>query len=668
MHIPLFNEILIVFVLSIAVIFVCHRLKIPVILGFLVTGVLCGPYGFKLVKAVREVEVLAEIGIITLLFTIGIEFSLKRFFEIKKIVLLGGSIQVLLTIFVVFMIGRGFEARFAQALFVGFLFSLSSTAIVLKILQERAEIDTPHGRTSMGILIYQDIIIVPMMLLVPILAGEMKHPGSSFFLFTFKTVGLIVFVYLSAKWLIPYLLYQISRTRSRELFLLAILLICFGFAWLTSSLSLSLALGAFLAGLIVSESEYGYQAIGNILPFRDIFTSFFFLSVGMLLNVDFFLQNPILIISITLGIMFLKTITGGFSTIVLGLPLRTAILAGLALSQVGEFSFILSKTGMSFGLINRDIYQLFLAVSLLSMASTPFIMNFAPSVADFLLKFPLPRKLKTGLSPLKEVKKEIKEDHLIIVGFGVNGKNLARAAKVAGIPYLIVEMNPETVRDEKTKGEPIYYGDATHEAVLQHANIEHARVAMIAISDPAATRRIVNLVRQLNPKICIIVRTRYLKEMKDLYALGADEVIPEEFETSIEIFTRVLRKYLVPRDDTEKLIAEIRAEGYEMLRKPSWTPVSFSELRLDLPEVEVDSLKVGEQSPLLGQTLLQIDLRKRFGITLLAVRRAAKVFSNPGNDMRIWANDVLIVFGTPEKIRGFIPLLGGSKAEEDGRS
>lgn len=664
MHIPLFNEILIVFGLSIAVIFVCHRLKIPVILGFLVTGVLCGPYGFKLVKAVREVEILAEIGVIMLLFTIGIEFSLKRFFEIRKTVLLGGSLQVFMTVLSVYVISRGLGEASPQAVFIGCLFSLSSTAIVLKLLQERAAMDTPYGGTSLGILIYQDIIIVPMMLLTPVLAGGMNDFRGSFPVFLIKALGLILFIYLCAKWLIPSLLHHITKTRSRELFLLTILVICFGFAWLTASLGLSLALGAFLAGLIISESEYSQHTIGHVIPFRDIFTSFFFVSMGMLLNTIFFLKHSLLIVLITLSIILLKAFTGSFAAMLLRLPLRTAVLVGLALSQVGEFSFILSKTGIDFGLINRDFYQFFLAVSLLTMAATPSIIKLSPFLADVVLFLPIPRRIKDGM-PAQEIKKEERKDHLIIVGFGSNGKNLAKAAKVTDIPYVIVEMNPETVRDEKKRGEPIFYGDATQETVLEHTDIDLAKVMMIAISDPAATRRIVDLARRLNPTLYIIVRTRYLKEMKELHSLGANEVIPEEFETSIEIFTRVLRKYLVPRDDIEKFVAEIRAEGYEMLRKPSWMPASSPELRLNLPEVEVSSLKVGEQSPFLGQTLQQIDLRKKYGITLLAVRRAARIFSNPGNEMRIWANDVLIVFGTPEKIRSFIPFLGSQPKEDE---
>jgi len=565
MGIPLLTDIVIILGLSIVVLFVCSHLRIPTIVGFFLTGMLAGPHGLGLIKAVHEVEILAEIGVVLLLFTIGMEFSLKSLLRIKKSILMGGSLQMWLTFLAAFVIAMKLGQSFSESIFLGFLISLSSTAIVLKVIQERAEVDSPHGSTTLGILIYQDVIIVPMMLFTPLLVGATANFGESPLILLTKGVGIIAFVIVSSKWIVPQVLYQIARTRNRELFLLSVVIICFGFAWLFSSAGLSLALGAFLAGLIISESEYAHQALGNILPLHDISMSFFFISIGMLLDVGFLFQHPGLIVLIALGVLALKTILAGFATTLLGFPIRTAVLVGLALSQVGEFSFILSKTGIEYGLLAGDIYQMFLAVSVLTMALTPMIIAFAPRTADFVLQLPMPGRLRTGFSPVQEVKLAGKKDHLVIIGFGFNGRNLARAATVRGIPYCIIEMNPETVREEKAKGEPIYYGDATHEAVLGRAAIKDARVVVVAISDPAATRRIVELVRKLNPGVYVIVRTRFLPEVKTLHGLGADEVIPEEFETSVEIFARVLQKYLVPRDEIEKYIDEIRSEDYDML-------------------------------------------------------------------------------------------------------
>ena len=663
MEIPLLYDIVVIFGLAIAVLFICHRLRVPAVVGYLLTGILVGPYGFGLVKAVHEVEILAEIGIVLLLFTIGIEFSLERLLQIRKSVLMGGSLQVLLTFLATLFIAGRFGQAFGEAVFIGFLVALSSTAIVLKLIQERAEVDSPHGRTTLGILIFQDIIIVPMILVTPLLAGATGNLGESVLLLLVKGIGIILLVMVSTKWIVPQVLYQIARTRNQEIFLLSVVVICLGVAWLTSKAGLSLALGAFLAGLIISESEYSHQALGNILPFRDVFTSFFFVSIGMLLNIGFFFQQPGTIVLIALGVLVLKSIIACFATVLLGFPFRTSILVGLALSQVGEFSFILSRTGVEHGLLAGNIYQMFLSFSVLSMAATPFIITLAPRAADIILRLPLPKRLISGFYPVSEIKVKSKKDHLIIIGFGVNGRNVAHAVRVAGIPYTIIEMNPETVRSEQAKGEPIYYGDSTQDVVLQHANIKDARIVVTAINDPASTRRITEIIRRLNPKVHLIVRSRYLQEMKPLYELGANEVIPEEFETSVEIFTRVLAKYLIPRDEIEALVAEIRSDGYEMFRSLFKESSSFADLNLQLPDVEISTLRVVERSSFVGNSLAEIELRKKYGVTVLAIRRNSQILSNPNVNMPFCANDVLFVIGPPDRVA---EVAGLSQNPEEG--
>ena len=650
MEIQLLIDTVIIFGLAIAVLLICHRLRVPVIVGLLFTGILVGPFGFGLVKAVTEVELLAEIGIVLLLFTIGIEFSVKRLLQIKKAVLMGGSLQVFLTFLATMLITTLFGMALNKAIFIGFLVALSSTAIVLKMIQERAEVDSPHGRTTLGILIFQDIIIVPMILITPVLAGTAGHGGESVFVLLLKAIGIILFVIVSTKWLVPWVLYQVTKTRNQEVFLLSVVVICLGVALLTAEAGLSLALGAFLAGLIISESEYSHQALGNILPFRDVFTSIFFVSIGMLLDVGIVFQQPMLIVSIALGIMGLKFTLASFATALLGFPLRTSILVGLALSQVGEFSFILSRTGVEHGLLTDNVYQMFLAVSILSMAATPFIIKLAPRIADRVLRLPLPHRVKVGLYPIAKIKTTALNDHLIIIGYGVNGRNMARAARMTGIPYAIVEMNPDTVRSEQALGRPIYYGDATQAAVLQHANIVNARIVVTAINDPASTRRITENVRRLNSTVHLIVRSRYVQEMKPLYELGANEVIPEEFETSVEIFTRVLAKYLIPKTEIETLVGEIRSDGYEMFRSLFEESSSFSELNIQLPDVEISTLRVAERSCFAGRSLAEIELRKKYGVTVLAIRRDSQDISNPNVTLPLRANDILIVLGAPDRV------------------
>ncbi|HPA15119.1 MAG TPA: cation:proton antiporter [Desulfobacterales bacterium] len=650
MPVSILTDLVVIFSLSIGVLFICHQLRVPATVGFILTGILAGPHLLGLVRAVHEVEMLADIGVILLLFTIGVEFSFANLLQIRQSVLVAGPIQVAATclagLFLSLLVGK----TMGEAVFIGFLLSLSSTAIVLKLLQERGDVDTPHGRTSLGILIFQDIIIVPMMLFVPLLSGASENIGVSFLILFAKGIIIISLVVACAKWVVPHILYQITRTGNRELFLLAIVLICIAVAWLTAQAGLSLALGAFLAGLIVSETEYSHQALGNILPFRDIFASFFFISIGMLLNVDFLLKNPGTIALLTLGVLFLKTLLAGSAALLLKFPLRTAVLVGLALCQIGEFSFILSKAGQSQGIFSGDGYQMFLDVTIITMVATPLMIALAPRAADFMLRWPLPQRLKLGAHLSEEIDRSIAADHLVIVGFGVNGRNLAQAAKTGGIPYVIIEMNPETVRWERKRGEPIFYGDATQEEILKHANIKEARVMVIVINDPAATRRIVSLARRLNPRAYIIVRTRYLQEMQSLFELGANDVVPEEFETSVEIFTLVLRKYLVAKEEIERFATQVRADGYLVLRGISRELDSFGDGLRHLHDLEIITFRLGGQAPITGKSMAEVELRKKHGVTVLAIRRNSRMLPNPEPDMQLLANDLLIVMGSPENL------------------
>jgi len=650
MGIELLTDILIIFTLSVVVLYICHRLNIPTIVGFLISGLLAGPHGLGLIGAVNEVEILAEVGVVLLLFTIGIELSFAKLLEIRKSVLMGGLIQVLLTIFVTFVVARQVGYGLGESIFLGFLISLSSTAIVLKLIQERAEVDSLYGRTTLGILIFQDVIIVAMILAAPLLSKGKVIQGESLLVLLFKGIGVILLVIVSARWIVPRVLYQIAKTRNREVFLLSIFVICLAVAWATSSAGFSLSIGAFLAGLIISESEYGHEALSNVLPFRDVFTSFFFISIGMLLNIGFLFQQSVVILLIAFGVLAIKSIIAGLAAILLGLPLRTSILVGLALCQVGEFSFILSETGIEHGLLDENSYQMFLAVSVLTMLVTPFIVLFAPRLADTILWLPIPKKLRLGFSPVLKTSVKTEKDHLIIIGFGLNGRNIARAARAAGIPYVIIEINPDTVKSERAKGEPIYYGDATGETILKHANIKDARVVVSVINDHVANRRIVELARRLNPKAYLVSRTRYVNEVKPLYELGADEVVPEEFETSIEIFTRVLEKYLIPTDNIEGLIAEVRSDGYKMFRSLPTETSSTSDLKIQLPNIKISTLSVPENSTLVGKSLAKSQLRRKFGILVLAIRRNSQIISNPDRNTQICAEDELIVLGAPDKI------------------
>lgn len=653
----LLKDVIIIFALSIVVIFLFHRIKVPAIIGFLLTGILAGPDGFRLISSQHDIEILAEIGVILLLFTIGIEFSIKKLLEIKKTVLLGGSLQVVLTGLLVMLIVSQLGLPLTESIFIGFLVALSSTAIVLKIMQEKGEIVTLHGKIALGVLIFQDIIIVPMILITPLMAGSGGNIGTELLYMILKMLGLGVFMFAFGKWVVPKILFQIAKTQSRELFLLTIIVLGFAVALLTSAIGLSLALGAFIGGLIISESEYSEQAFGNIIPFRDVFTSFFFVSVGLLLDLDFILEQPLLVLVVTLAVLLLKTMVSGFVAFILGYPFKTTVLVGLTLSQIGEFSFILSKIGIDSGIFTGESYQVFLAVTVITIALTPFIINAAPRLADLILKYPIPKKLRNGLRTFEQKQLEVKKNHVIIVGYGINGRNVAKAAKYANIPHAIIEMNPETVRTEHDKGEDIYYGDASQKEILEHTNIKDALIIVITIPAPADSRIITELARRMNPNIHIIIRTRFIQDTPRLLELGADEVIPEEFETSIEIFTRVLMKYLVPKDKIEHFISEIRSGSYQMFRSLSLEDAgTVNQLQVNVPEPKINTLHVCENSVIAGKSLTESGLVETEGLSLLAISRGNTTISKPGSDFVFRENDNVFLLGPKSAIDNVIDM------------
>ncbi len=639
-----------IFGISALVVFLLNKLRIPSLVGFLIAGVIIGPYGIGLIKDTHSVEILAEIGVILLLFTIGIEFSMVKLLRMKKTAIVGGGIQVLLTIVVSAIVFYLVTGNINRAVFFGFLIALSSTVIVFKLLAEKGEIDSPHGRIMVGILIFQDICVVPLMLLIPTLSGEVVKV-TDIAMRMGKAALIIAIVFLSARWIVPELLHKIVHTRSRELFITTIILICLGIALLTSKFGLSLALGAFLAGLIISESEYAHQAAADILPFKDSFIGLFFVSIGMLMDIGYIADNFLKIAAAVLLIFGLKVITGMFSALIIGNPLRASIHAGLGLAQIGEFSFVLAVAGKASGLITGDFYQIFLSSSVMTMMITPFILRAAPSVSVWITS----RHLLEKVARLEKISEsdefpQKRHEHVIIIGFGLNGRNLARVLKEAEIPYVVLEMNSDTVREMKKKGEPIYYGDGTSKEMLHKLSIEKAKLLVIAISDPASTRKITSIARHENANLYIIVRTRYLAEVDDLKALGADEVIPEEFETSIEIFARVLHHYRFPHNVIMDMVDRIRSGNYTALRGVEIQKRHLFEKCEWLPEIELDGYRVPENSYLIDKSIKELQIRKKTGVTVIAVRRNSEVFTNPEPDFKFKEGDIILFTGDRESM------------------
>lgn len=651
------KTLVIIFGLSALVVFILNKWRIPSIVGFLISGAFLGPHGFGIIKDVSEIELISEIGIILLLFTIGLEISLKNLKRIRTAVIGGGFLQLFLTLIFSTAIVFPLIGRLNQSIFIGFLIALSSTAIVMKILFEHSEIDSPHGRMSIGILIFQDLSVVPLMLIVPILAGQKGNPIEIFKILSLSA-AILLFIIFSARWLVPNILHQIVRTGSRELFIITIILLCLGTALLTSSLGLSLALGAFLSGLIISESEYASQVIADIIPFKDSFNGLFFVSIGMLMNLSFFAENIPLIFIILLSILILKTLSASISVYLLRNSIRTSILSGLHLAQIGEFSFVLATVGKSYGLLVEDHYQIFLSASILTMILTPFIFQLSPRISIWISS----KKILERLDRMRKAKERKSfpskhEGHVIIVGFGLNGKNLAEVLKEVSIPYVVVDLINDTVIKMRKRGEPILFGDATNPEILKKLGIDGARVLVIAISDSSSTRRILQLSRSLNKNLYIIVRTRYISEVEDLIRLGANEVIPEEFETSIEIFAKVLHHYHVPKNLILNQIEMIRNRSYEALRRVEFHQRSLPEKCEILTDIETEAFLVTENTYASGRSLKDLMIRSTTGSTVIAVKRENEIISNPEPDFLFKPGDIIYFIGRKESIIQTLELL-----------
>jgi CPA2 family monovalent cation:H+ antiporter-2 len=667
MHSPLLSDLVVLLLVSIAVLYASHLVKLPAIVAFLVSGVLLGPHGFGLVHGVEEVEQLAEIGVILLLFTIGLEFSLADLMRMRRVVLLGGTIQVVVVTAAIGLAASLTGLPANQAVFLGMIASLSSTAVVLRLLQQRAEVDAPHGRMSLGILVYQDLMIVPMTLLVPVLSGASGGLGSAVVAFVLKTVAVLVAVLLLARFVVPQLLHRVVQSRSRDLFLMTVVTVCLAIAWAAGVAGLSLALGAFLAGLLISESEYSHQALADILPFRDLFASFFFISIGMLLDVGLMVESPIALGAMVGGVLALKIVGATVAVLVLGGSLRTSITTGLAMSQVGEFSFVLAGTGIAAGLLTDGTYQWFVAAAVTTIGVTPFILTLAGPLTAMAGGLPFAGRFRTGVFVPEDLGgAEERKDHLVVIGYGMNGRNVAHAARIAGIPYVAVDMNPVLVASERRDGVAVHYGDATRQAFLEHLGTARAHAVVVAISDAAATRRITALARDLNPSCAIIARTRYVHEVEELIELGATTVIPEELETSIEIVSRVLSSYLVPRGEIDAFVSEVRADGYEMLRRRPAAAGSLHDLSRSLTDIGITTLRVHVGSAIAGSKLVDTDLRRLYGVSVLAIRRGEDLLPNPSGEELLQPDDLLVVMGLGEEVAAAAALLRTPDEAGDG--
>jgi CPA2 family monovalent cation:H+ antiporter-2 len=645
-----------ILLLAILFLYISQVFKIPSIVSFLVIGMLAGPYGLGLITDESSIESVGEIGIMLLLFTIGLEFSFDKLLKSWRTVIIGGLVQLCTTIVAITLAAYVLGVPFSAAVVFGFIISLSSTAIVMKILQERREVDTLQGRTLLGILIFQDLAIIPMILIIPIFMGSSGTDLNALPLGIVKVVGILLVVIVLARWVIPGVLYQVARQKSRELFFITIAGICIVVAWLTNQAGLSFTLGAFVAGLIIGESDYNIDALSHIIPFRDVFAAVFFLSIGMLLNTQSILGDVsfvLLIVLIVCLIIGIKILTGALASAVLGMPARISILTGFALCQVGEFSFVLAKTGLESGFIPDMVYQIFLASAIATMALTPFFMDISPRVVDACYRLMPGRVMQKAQSgPDGQDAAEKISDHIVIAGYGITGKSVARAAEITGIPYTVIELNPDIIQKEKSARRPFFiFGDAVREEVLEHAGICRARALVVVVSEQEAVPRIVYRARQMAPSIHIIARTVHIRHAQYLLDLGADEVISEEYEAAKEIFTRALRKYHLPESEIGKIVKQLQDWGYAKFTKNSENNNKIPAMDASLLTLHIQTLTVEPGSTAEGKTIADLDLKGRYGITDCGLRRDKATNIAPDATIRLQAGDVLIIFTSDKTIQ-----------------
>ena len=624
--------IALIFILALA------RIRIPPIVAFIIAGAVAGPTGIGIVKTEEEVNLLADLGIVLLLFTVGLEFSLSEIQRIWKQVVFGGSLQIGGTALALMALVYAFaRTPWRVGVFIGLFAALSSTAIVLRQLSSRNQLDAPHGRLMVGILLFQDLAIVGLLLLVPILSG--KTALSAVPLVLLSAAAAIGVVAVVSRLVLPVLFRLVAQTGRREAFPLAVLLASIGTAWASSLLGISMALGAFLGGLILAEGEFSHQAHAEIRPLRDILAGLFFISLGMLADYHAILAQLPMVLAVTIVLVCVKAVIATGALWAVATPLRVAVTAGIGLAQVGEFSFILGRAGLEVGLLSSEQWQILLAASIATMVVTPALVAIAPRAGTWAAE-----KFQRGTADVPETEQPPLSDHVVILGYGVGGRLLGRGLRQLGVPYVILDMNGATVRQMRAAGESIFFGDATNADALSGAGVARARAVVAVLSDPYAATRALTAIRSLNADVPVIVRTRYRLEAEELQRLGATVAVAEELEASLEVVAQVFARMDVPGNMIEMLLDTYRREssGIRTVRAPT-QPLDTLPTAITQTPISTHQMHAGEWA--IGRTLADVDLRAETGALVIAVQHAGRHITSPPADFRLSEGDVLYLMG-----------------------
>jgi CPA2 family monovalent cation:H+ antiporter-2 len=638
----LLQDLVLTYALALAFVVVLARFKVPPIVALIVAGTIAGPSGIGIVKTQEEVETLAEIGIVLLLFTVGLDFSLAEIRRIWKAIVGGGTLQVLGTAAIVILLFIAASSTLRLGLFVGLFVALSSTAIVLKELTERNQMDSPAGRLAVGVLLLQDVFVVVLLLVVPMLSGVTPVaavPG----VLGKALVALVVLAGIS-RLVLPALLRIVTRSGRREAFPLAVVLASVGTAWLAAQMGISMALGAFLGGLVLAGSEFSHQAHAEIRPLRDILAGLFFISLGMLVDLGQLGRLVPMIAAATVAIVLVKTVAASGALLAVGSTVRVALTGGLYLAEVGEFSFVLGRSGLEAGLLSDTVWQVLLGASIATMVVTPTLIGIAPGVGSWVAG-----RFGRGAARILESSAMPKlTNHVVILGFGMGGRLFAQGLREFGIPYLVLELNGATVRDARSQGELIFYGDATHPDALEAANVEHARAVVAVLSDPDASARTIRAIRAHAREVPLIVRVRYRGEARRMLALGADVAIAEELEASLETLGQLLARLDVPGNLAQVFVERLREP--DSIRGVSAPRVPLEGMPEEIRTLPVATHQIAANDWSVGRTLGDVNLRAATGASVLAIRQGAHYFTSPAADFELKAGDVLYLLGDESDI------------------
>ena len=647
------RDLAIIIGLAIPIVALTHRVRVPPLVGFLLVGVVIGPHGIALIPEPEEVSALSEIGVVLLLFAIGLELSLSDVLRRGADVVVTGGTQMAGMLGLASLVSLATGAPLGQMLFYGALAAMSSTAVVTKSYADRGELDTPHGREVVSILVFQDLAIVPLILLLPLLAGAEEAAGVSVWTRMLASLAVMIALVTGGRFVVRWVLDRIVELRDRELFTLCVAFFGIATALVTEAAGFSLAIGAFLAGLIISESEYGLQALSDVLPFRALFSGVFFTSIGMLLDLPFVLSQPLVIVATTLVLILVKSVVAAGAVLVRGRGLETSLMSGLSLAQIGEFSFVLAAVGLPLGLFAGDDYQGFLSVAALSMMAAPFLLRSARPLSESIgarLRNSVWRGHATDADAAGITETAKLTDHAVVVGYGVAGRYLARMLQAAGIACAVIDQNVELARRARADGMPAAYGDGTRHAMLERVACSRARVIVFAISSPVEERRGVAVAREVAPAAQIVVRTRYVNAIDDLMRLGASQIVVEEFEASLELFARALESYAISATHIAHELEAVRNEHYGLLRGTAAPDLTLDTLKhlgirdaLELVEVEDGAAAVNESAQ-------SLDLRQQTGAVQVAVVRDGQPIYQRDQTFRYRPGDTAVLVGDREAL------------------